>query len=202
MRVKGKLVKWDNEKAFGFITLINLENSSNKQVFIHKSALSNRTRTPQVNDIITFSLSKDKQGRQCAKNATFTGEKLKKKQAKKISRFSLYLSSLFFIVIITAVVLQKLPFALVFTYLLISLITFITYAVDKSKAQGGHWRTPESTLHFLALVGGWPGAAFAQQLLRHKSQKREFRIGYWFTIFVNLGALSWLIKSGSINIFL
>ena len=43
------------------------------------------------------------------------------------------------------------------------------------KAQLGAWRTQESTLHMLALTGGWPGAALAQQIFRHKSSKKTFR---------------------------
>ena len=91
MRLKGKLIKWNKEKAFGFI----VPNGGGEHVFIHKTALSNRKRTPQVNDVITFSITKDKQGRYCADDATFSGEKLKKKQAKSTSEFSIYLSVIF-----------------------------------------------------------------------------------------------------------
>jgi len=38
--------------------------------------------------------------------------------------------------------------------------------MDKSAAQRNAWRTPEGTLHMLSLVGGWPGAMIAQQILR------------------------------------
>lgn len=76
-----------------------------------------------------------------------------------------------------------------------SVITFIVYAVDKSKAKGGVWRIKESTLHFLALLGGWPGAALAQQVLRHKSYKQKFRIVFWLTVIVNLMAVAWFMFS-------
>ena len=52
----------------------------------------------------------------------------------------------------------------------------------------GAWRTPESTLHFLALAGGWPGALLAQQFLRHKSTKVEFRSVFWGTVIMNVAA--------------
>jgi uncharacterized membrane protein YsdA (DUF1294 family) len=71
-----------------------------------------------------------------------------------------------------------------------SVITFIVYAVDKSKAKRGVWRIKESTLHLLALVGGWPGAALAQQMLRHKSHKKKFRIVFWLMVFVNVMSLT------------
>ena len=53
-----------------------------------------------------------------------------------------------------------------------SLVTFLVYAMDKSAARRGAGRTSETTLHLLALVGGWPGALLAQQWLRHKSCRR------------------------------
>nr|WP_295768290.1 DUF1294 domain-containing protein [Rhodoferax sp.] len=67
-----------------------------------------------------------------------------------------------------------------------SLITFVAYAMDKSAAKRGNWRTPESTLHLLALAGGWPGALCAQKLLRHKSTKPAFRSVFWATVVVNV----------------
>lgn len=74
-------------------------------------------------------------------------------------------------------------------YAAISAITFLTYAIDKSAARRGAWRTPERTLHFLALAGGWPGALLAQQLLRHKTAKLPFRVTFWATVIVNLAGL-------------
>ena len=74
-------------------------------------------------------------------------------------------------------------------YAAMSLVTFIAYAVDKSAAKRGNWRTPERTLHLLALAGGWPGALCAQELLRHKSTKTAFRSVFWLTVFVNVMGL-------------
>ena len=196
MRLKGKLINWNEDKAFGFIA----PNGGGDHVFIHKTAFSNRNRTPKINDVITFSISKDKQGRYCADEATFTGEKLKKKQAKKASKFSIYLSVIFLALITTAYFLGHVPQKLVLAYFGASAITFLAYAFDKSKAQRGTWRTPESTLHMFALIGGWPGAAIAQQLLRHKSQKKEFRVGFWFTVLANSGALVWLLSPSGNNL--
>lgn len=190
MRLKGKLIKWDTPKAFGFIA----PNGGGDHIFIHKTAFSNRQRTPKINDTITFSLSKDKQGRYCADEATYTGEKLKKKQSKNVSKFSIYLSAIFLGLIVIALIMGYIPTNLALGYLSVSTLTFITYAFDKSKAQSGTWRTPESTLHLFALAGGWPGAAIAQQTLRHKSQKKEFRFVFWLTVIANCGALIWLMS--------
>jgi uncharacterized membrane protein YsdA (DUF1294 family) len=83
-------------------------------------------------------------------------------------------------------------------YLALSLFTFLIYALDKSAAEAGRRRTPEKILHLFGLAGGWPGALFAQQLLRHKSSKREFQTVFWTTVILNCGALIWLaLPSGA-----
>jgi uncharacterized membrane protein YsdA (DUF1294 family) len=69
-----------------------------------------------------------------------------------------------------------------------SLVCFIAYALDKSAAINGRWRTPERTLLLLGLAGGWPGAMLAQRWLRHKSRKTPFRVAFWCTVLLNLGA--------------
>ena len=73
-------------------------------------------------------------------------------------------------------------------YLGMSLVCFTVYAADKAAARAGRWRTSEATLHALALACGWPGALLAQQLLRHKSRKTEFRVVFWVTVMLNSAA--------------
>lgn len=75
-------------------------------------------------------------------------------------------------------------------YAAASVACFIVYAVDKSAAAAGRQRVPEKTLLLLGLIGGWPGAICAQQLLRHKTQKLEFRRLFWLTVVVNVLAFS------------
>lgn len=87
------------------------------------------------------------------------------------------------------------PMPLGMAYLALSLLTFVIYAIDKSKAKRGVWRIPEKTLHLLSLVGGWPGALLAQQLLRHKSSKTRFRIVFWLTLCLNLAVIGWLFSA-------
>jgi uncharacterized membrane protein YsdA (DUF1294 family) len=77
-------------------------------------------------------------------------------------------------------------------YLIASVVTGIVYRIDKAAAQRGAWRTPETTLHALGLIGGWPGAFVAQTLFHHKSRKPTFRVIFWVTVALNCGALFWL----------
>lgn len=78
-------------------------------------------------------------------------------------------------------------------YATVSVITYATYAWDKRAAIKKRQRVSEKTLHWLALVGGWPGAWCAQQQLRHKTQKTAFRRVYWVTVLLNIAVLIGLI---------
>ena len=67
----------------------------------------------------------------------------------------------------------------------VTLVTWFLYRGDKSKAQSGAWRTPESTLHLAELAGGWPAAFLAQRRYRHKIAKTRFQVFYWSIVFLH-----------------
>jgi uncharacterized membrane protein YsdA (DUF1294 family) len=94
-----------------------------------------------------------------------------------------------------AVFAGKLPTAILGWYIAASAAAFVAYWRDKWAAQSGQWRTPESTLHFLALAGGWPGAIAAQRFLRHKSRKQAFQFSFRVSVLFNCVALGWLFSS-------
>jgi uncharacterized membrane protein YsdA (DUF1294 family) len=76
-------------------------------------------------------------------------------------------------------------------YLATSAASIVVYAVDKSAARHGRWRARESTLHLLAVIGGWPGALVAQRLFRHKSRKPSFQATFFLTVVLNCALLLW-----------
>ena len=78
--------------------------------------------------------------------------------------------------------------------LLLSALTYVLYAKDKRAASQDLRRTPEQTLHWLALLGGWPGALLAQARLRHKTQKQPFKTLLWLTIIGHLLAVTLLFR--------
>lgn len=80
-------------------------------------------------------------------------------------------------------------------YAVISMLAYITYAIDKKSAINNRRRVSEKTLHLLGVVGGWPGAFLAQQRLRHKTQKTAFQVTFWLTVVVNLVCAGWLTVS-------
>ena len=68
------------------------------------------------------------------------------------------------------------PVLLVAAYIVaINVTGFIAFAWDKHCSQNGMWRTKESTLLMLAVLGGTIGTIFGQRLLRHKTRKQPFK---------------------------
>ena len=188
MRTKGKVTSWNDEKGFGFITPL----AGGKRVFIHIKAFSNSNRRPDINQLVTYTLSNDKQGRPCAVNATLASDRLPEKEKRKNGSLSTIGAALFLVIVGVSVLTAKIPPLILALYIAGSLLTFIVYAADKSAAKKGSWRTQESPLHLLSLAGGWPGALIAQQKLRHKSKKQSFRSVFWATVVLNCGAFLWL----------
>ncbi len=189
MRVKGRVTSWNDEKGYGFITPAD----GHGRVFVHISAFGNRNRRPELNQVVTYALSKGKQGRPCAARATLAGDRLSVER-KRTKRWLPILGAGSFLGIVAALATSgRLPPFVFAAYAAASVLTFAVYASDKAAAKRNAWRTKESTLHMLALVGGWPGALIAQQKLRHKSTKQAFRSVFLVTALLNCVALVWLL---------
>lgn len=188
MRTKGKVVSWNDEKGYGFISPL----AGGDRTFVHIKAFANKTRRPVVGDIITYSVSTDASGRLRADEAIIAGvpKKLKPKQPSGL--LSQVLALGFLLVVGGAVMTSAIPMPILLLYLVVSAATFAAYAVDKMAAKDGYWRTSESTLHLFSLAGGWPGALIAQSRLRHKTRKQPFRTVFWVTVALNCAAFSWL----------
>ena len=60
--------------------------------------------------------------------------------------------------------------------IVINIVTWIAFGLDKWKAKSGKWRIPERTLLLLALIGGSLGALAGMIMFRHKTRKAKFFI--------------------------
>jgi uncharacterized membrane protein YsdA (DUF1294 family) len=67
-------------------------------------------------------------------------------------------------------------------YGLASVVAFVAYGLDKRAAIRGRWRIPESTLHLMELVGGFPGSFIGQHLFRHKLAKIRYIVVFWLIV--------------------
>lgn len=71
---------------------------------------------------------------------------------------------------------------LIFIFVM-SLITFILYWVDKTKAKKGAWRVKEATLLLFSFFGGALGGYIGMLSLRHKTK-------HWYFTLVNIVSLA------------
>lgn len=67
------------------------------------------------------------------------------------------------------------PTGLLIYLLLINLITFCAFAVDKFQAMSRGFRISEKTLIGISILGGATGGWIAMQVCRHKTRKPIFK---------------------------
>lgn len=189
MRYSGKIIKWNDEKGFGFV----VPKGGKQPVFVHVRGFSYRQRRPLVDAVVNYELGSDAQGRCCAVDVRYADEKQATIELR-ISILPMLFASLFSVMLAAMVWSGHIPMLVAMAYLVISLMTFMAYALDKSAARFGQRRTPENTLFLYGLAGGWPGAIVAQQFFRHKSNKRTFQTRFWLTVLFNCVALGCLFS--------
>ena len=191
MRYQGRITQWKDEQGYGFIT----PNGGGETLFLHIKALRPRQPRPAGDELVTYELAHDAKGRPRAEAVEFVRGTGRKNAviANRPGYWPLGICSLFFIILIVAVLSGKLPTPLLWLYVGSSIIAFGAYWIDKRAAREGRWRTQESTLHLLALIGGWPGALIAQRHLRHKSAKPSFQLLFWATVLLNCSALGFFL---------
>lgn len=61
--------------------------------------------------------------------------------------------------------------------IIINVITFFTYGIDKWKAKHGKWRISELALLMLAIFGGSIGALAGIKVWHHKTMHLKFKYG-------------------------
>ena len=72
---------------------------------------------------------------------------------------------------------QKQFITILIVALVMSVVTFIAFAIDRSRARHRRSRIPDLVLILLALCGGSPGAILAMGLLRVKNHNPQYLIG-------------------------
>ncbi len=197
MRFEGTLKTWHDDRGFGFIE----PTQGGQEIFVHIKAFDLRGARPQEQQRVSFEVELGPQGKKRAKNVMLV-RKAAVRQNKRQSTRQVSLAEwgaaarlaipAFVLLVLVIAVVWRVPPVLLVVYGAASVLTFLAYAFDKSAAQRGAWRTSEKNLHLLALAGGWPGALLAQQLLRHKSSKAEFRSTFWLTVILNVAGFVWL----------
>lgn len=77
--------------------------------------------------------------------------------------------------------------------LIINIITFILYGIDKFNAVRGIWRIREIVLFTFSFMGGSLGGFLAMKIFRHKTKNRKFSFGIPIMLLIHLVILiSWI----------
>lgn len=74
-------------------------------------------------------------------------------------------------------------------FLIMNIVTFIAYGIDKRKAVKNKWRIPEKTLLLLGLMFGSVGRLAGMKIFHHKTHKWYF----WFCTMVSFALQSVII---------
>lgn len=193
MRFTGTIQSWQDDRGFGFIEPAQ----GGQPIFVHiKSFTSRGGGRPQVGQRVTFEVELNAQGKKRAKNVAVVSATNATPAAPRQAQSahtpaqwgtaSLFALPAFLLVYAAVAIFWRVPGWVAVLYAGASVVCALVYAIDKSAAVAGRWRVSENTLHTLSLVGGWPGALVAQQVLRHKSNKAAFRAVFWATVVANV----------------
>jgi uncharacterized membrane protein YsdA (DUF1294 family)/cold shock CspA family protein len=189
MRFTGTLKTWNDERGFGFLAPAQ----GGQEIFVHIKAFPSGTGRPSVGQVLTFEVRTGSDGKKKASAVQYRVRSRQRQRPRSEAPAAWTLPRAFAIpafIGMYAFVVWRWGFSptVLLAYLGLSLLAFLAYALDKSAAVSGRWRIAEQTLHIFAIAGGWPGALFAQQFLRHKTSKQSFVYAFWFTVLVNVGA--------------
>jgi uncharacterized membrane protein YsdA (DUF1294 family)/cold shock CspA family protein len=178
----GLLVRWDDSRGFGFVRV-----PDGADVFVHVTDFPRGGARPVRGDRVAVVATSGADGRRKAVSARLVGVRRMPRAGGVLATLGLLAAA-----VVLAVLLGGLGGVgawLAGLGAAASVVAFALYAADKRAARLGRWRVPEATLLGVGLVGGWPGAFVAQQLLRHKTRKRSFRLAFWGTVVGNVAVV-------------
>ncbi len=200
-RRSGALIEWDDARGFGWVE----EAEGSRRVFLHVTAYPDDAPRPMVGDELTFILGRGEDGRRQAQDVELLHSERATRQALeaaetgslrrrgRVSLLPLLVVPLFVILFILILARWNVPIWVLVLYPAMSVATFFLYLLDKRAALEGTWRVRETTLLLAGMLGGWPGAVVAQQVLRHKNRKWEFQAAFWCLAVLNIAIFLLLI---------
>ncbi|WP_153394009.1 DUF1294 domain-containing protein [Ornithinicoccus halotolerans] len=188
MRQQGRVQDWNDARGFGFIA----PEGGGQRIFVHISAFP-RGQRPVTDERVSYVQSRDGRSRPRASEVRYVGVRQARPRTGR-GLGAVASAATFFLGLVAAlVVLGFVPTVFLAAYLVLSAASFGLYRADKAAARRGQRRVPESTLHALDLLGGWPGGLVARHAFRHKTTKQPFRTVFWVTVLANCAAFTWLM---------
>jgi uncharacterized membrane protein YsdA (DUF1294 family)/cold shock CspA family protein len=193
--MEGTLVYWNDDKGFGFVRPL----AGGDDYFVHISVFDKRlSRRPEIADRIFYQADQETPERKKRlAYATIKGVEAETETKKTLKallnrprppylNFVVTLPLLFSLILIG---LAHNPLPLI-SYVFLSVLAIVLYGLDKRHAITGEWRIPESYMHVLEVMGGWPGVLLASNDFSHKIRKGSYRTRLWAIIILH--GLGWL----------
>ena len=84
--------------------------------------------------------------------------------------------------------------ALLYYLIVINIVTFLVYGIDKWKAKQGSWRISEVSLLILAVIGGSIGALLGMKIWHHKTMHKKFKYGLPLIFIIQILLIGYLSK--------
>lgn len=75
----------------------------------------------------------------------------------------------------------------------INMVTFLIYGIDKWKAKKSKWRIRETVLLSLAVLGGSMGAWLGMKVWHHKTKHKKFKYGVPAIIIVQVALIAYYL---------
>lgn len=193
----GEIVHWNDAKGYGFIRM----SKEQPNIFFHISNYAYHHRRPKKGETVAFLLNQNNHLKPTASRVVVQGHEdtLYQSDAHDQHTTKPYLAEAViytFLDILFYTILASISIPIALASLIISVLTFMLYSLDKHASLKNSQRVPEASLHIAALLGGWPGALIARPLLRHKTSKNRFIIFFWLSVIINffsLYAMTWYI---------
>lgn len=188
---RGRVAQWDAAKGLGFIEA----EGGGPRLLLRRADLRGRIKAqgPRVGEPVRFQRQTLKEGKQRALQVHSLAP-APAPAAAPVSAPSRGAPSSARLLVIPVFALLlgwihlswPLPKPVPLLYGALSMALFIVYGLDKWNARRGGARVAETSLHLIALMGGWPGALLGQHIFRHKTAKPAFLRWTWAMVALNL----------------
>ena len=89
---------------------------------------------------------------------------------------------------------ERMTQTIVYILIVINVLTFVVYGIDKWKAKQGSWRISEATLLLLAVIGGSIGALLGMQVWHHKTMHLKFKYGLPLILLAQIALIYLIIQ--------
>ena len=89
---------------------------------------------------------------------------------------------------------------IIMVYLAINLVGMLAVYIDKNRAKFGIERVPERVLMFFGIIGGAAGMLMMMHLVRQKTRRPKFKVGFPIMIVFHVLVFVWIRYSSFIMI--